>query len=251
MEELQTKNGEGKMVPIGPNMEPPLEELMLRVSQLERLAGHHEKANDVVHKHGPMQIHGEVKMCTAAAKTDLDQQIAVHKADLDNINRPNMEQFLKQVRGADLKLQTTDSVHSELKEQVQSDLKLQTAAIKADLDSVYGELKEQMAANNRDLHNINSIMTVQLSGKTPIEYLELIREEMMMQKAATKTDLDQVTYYLKEQKAEPTADLDQINCPTKEFDVKLGTKLAGLKSSVLDATHPLVTSCPQGKGAEA
>ncbi|CAK0848331.1 unnamed protein product, partial [Prorocentrum cordatum] len=254
MEELQNKNDKGKLVPIVPNMEPPLEELMLRVSQLEKLAGHHEKANDMVHKYGPMQIHDEVKMFTAAAKTDLDQvyrvlveQMAVHKADLDNISPPNMQQLLEQVR-ADLKLQTTDSVHSKLKEH---DLKLQTAAIKTDFDSVYGELKEQMAANKTDLDNINSFTNVQLSVKTPVEDLELIREEMMMQKAVTKTDLDQVIYNFKEQKAELTTDLDNINCRTKEFEVKLGTELAELNSSVLDTSLPPVMSCLQGRGAEA
>ncbi|CAK0894685.1 unnamed protein product, partial [Prorocentrum cordatum] len=205
-----------------------------------------------------------VKMFTAAAKTDLGQvyrelvgQKAVREADLDSDSRPNMEQFLEQVR-ADLKLQRPGSVHGELKERVaahkqilvQSDLKLQTVAIKTDIDSVYDKLKGHLAAHKTDLDNANSIANVQLSGKAPIEYLELILEEMMMQTVGAKTDRDQVIYHLNVQKAEPTADLDNSNCWAKEFKVKHGTELAEPESSVLDTVHPLVISCFQGRGGE-
>ncbi|CAK0816896.1 unnamed protein product, partial [Prorocentrum cordatum] len=160
-----------------------------------------------------------------------------------------MQQFLEQVR-ADLKSQTTVSAHCVLKGQVQRDLKLQTAAIKTYLGSVHGELKEQMAANKTDLDNVNSFATAQLSGEAPIEYLERIREETTMQKAAAKTDLDQGTNHLREQKAELSADLDKINCQAKEFEVKLGAELVELKSSALDTAHPPVAPCLHAKGAE-
>ncbi|CAK0899372.1 unnamed protein product, partial [Prorocentrum cordatum] len=102
-EELHSKNHDGKRAPIGPSTTPPLEELILRAPQLEKLAGNCDKAKDTVHKDGLAQIHDEAKMFTAAAKTDFDQvyrglaeQMAVHKAGLDRINRANMEQLLEQ-----------------------------------------------------------------------------------------------------------------------------------------------------------